>query len=406
MTTLRAAVLTPLSPTTYQWVEDAYIAIDETGCFSSVTPYAGQPVEEDLRPAVVVPGFVDAHIHFPQTRIIGSASGPLLQWLDETTFPEEARFEDPAYAAIIAEEFCQHLLAAGTTLSLIYGSVHSSAAHILFETLNRHGLRAMAGPVLMDTNCPQALQVPPEIAMESLRELAELWHNRNGRLQIAVIPRFALSCSPEMMRQAGALSRELGLWVSTHLSETPFECAEATRLFGTEDYLTIYEEAGLVHNRSVFAHCIHLSDSEVERMAQAQAVVAHCPDSNDFLGSGGMPIGRLVDAGLTVAMGTDVAGGRSFRVPHALSRAYDNALRTGSEMGLARLLWLGTRGGALALGHDQVGAISVGLAADFVCINRPEWVTSPEQVLARLLFFAEAPAVQSTWIDGRRVWTR
>ena len=132
MTSVRAAVLTPTSRSTYQWIEDAYIEMSPNGHFSSVTAYTGQVVTEDLRPGVLIPGFVDAHIHFPQTRIIGSASGPLLEWLDKTTFPEEARFEDPAYAAIVAEEFCQHLLQAGTTLSLIYGSVHASAAHVLF----------------------------------------------------------------------------------------------------------------------------------------------------------------------------------------------------------------------------------------------------------------------------------
>lgn len=406
MTSVRAAVLTPTSRSTYQWIEDAYIEMGPNGHFSSVTAYAGQVVAEDLRPGVLIPGFVDAHIHFPQTRIIGSASGPLLEWLDKTTFPEEARFSDPAYAAIVAEEFCQHLLQAGTTLSMIYGSVHASAAHVLFETLNRAGLRAIAGPVLMDENCPNELVVPVDAAMANLEELAELWHNRNGRLQVAAIPRFALSCSMDMMQAAGELAQSLGLWVSTHLSENTFECEEAKRLFGTKDYLQVYEDAGLLGPTSVFAHCIHLSDPEIARFKNAGAVIAHCPDSNVFLGSGGMPIAKLQSEGVPIAMGTDVAGGRSFRIPHALSRAYDNALATGSSLSLAELLWMGTRGGALALGQPHLGMISEGFHADCLLIDRPDWATTPEQILARLIFFAEAPPVERTWIGGQLVWSR
>jgi len=405
MTTLRAAVLTPVSASTFQWIEDAVVEIDASGAFSTVAPYSGQEVDEDLRPGVLLPGFIDAHIHYPQTRIIGSASGPLLEWLNQTTFPEEARFQDPAYAAVVAEEFCQHLLRAGTTLSFVYGSVHASASHILFEALSRTGLRAIAGPVLMDAHCPKELQLPPDAAMANLEELAELWHNRNGRLQVAAIPRFALSCTMEMMTAAGALASELGLWISTHLSENTAECDEARRLFGTEDYLQVYEEAGLLTNRSVFAHGIHLSDSEVERLKAADAVIAHCPDSNAFLGSGGMPTQRWLNAGLNLCMGTDVAGGRSFRIPHALSCAYDNALATGGSLSLPNLLWLGTRGGALALGQEALGAIQPGMQADFICVDRPTWIETPEQLLARVIFYAEAPPVQSTWIGGQKLWS-
>ena len=405
MSSFRASVLSPESPSNYLWLEDAWIHINDSGRFDKVEPYGGQPFERDLRPHIVIPGFVDAHIHYPQTRIIGSASGPLLEWLDTVTFPEEMRFADPAYAATVAQHFCDQLLQAGTTFAFIYGSVHSSAAHVLFEHLNRSGLRAIAGPVLMDTNCPEALQLPVEPAMDNLEELAELWHNRNGKLQLAAIPRFALSCSMEMMQAAGKLAREYGLWTSTHLSENVIECEEAKRLFGTADYLEVYEAAGLVHNKSVFAHCIHLSDPEVERMARAQAVIAHCPDSNDFLGSGHMPTQRLIDAGIPIAMGTDVAAGRSFRIPQALSKAYDNALATGSTLSVAELFWLGTRGGAKALGEDHLGAIAPEYHADFVCLERPEWLETPEQILSRLLFYAEANDVRETWIGGQNVWT-
>jgi len=404
MTSIRAAILSPENPESVQWLPDALITIDESGSFSSVTPYAGEAVDHDMRGSVLLPGFIDTHIHYPQTRIIGSASGPLLEWLDKTTFPEEARFANPAYAALIAKEFCQHLLKAGTTCSFIYGSVHASAAHILFEELLQTGLRAIAGPVLMDTECPTELVVPVPEAMANLEELMELWHNRANRLQVAVIPRFALSCSMEMMKAGAELAHNNGLWVSTHLAENPDECAAARSLFGTEDYLKVYEEAGLVHSKSIFAHCIYLSDDELQRFSDAKAIVSHCPDSNLFLGSGGMPIQKLMDAEIPITMGTDVAGGRSFRIPHALSRAYDNALSTGSRLSLPRLLWLGTRGAALALKQPHLGQIAPGCAADFIRVPMETWVDSADDVFARLLFYAESQEIQETWIAGTRVW--
>ena len=216
MISIRAAILSPETPESVQWIPDALVRIDASGHFTTVAPYAGEPIDHDMRGSVLLPGFIDTHIHYPQTRIIGSASGPLLEWLDKTTFPEEARFADPAYAALVAKEFCQHLLRAGTTSSMIYGSVHASAAHVLFEELLRSGLRAIAGPVLMDAECPPELMIPVPEAMANLEELVDQWHNREQRLQVAVIPRFALSCSMDMMRAAGTFAQEHKLWVSTH----------------------------------------------------------------------------------------------------------------------------------------------------------------------------------------------
>jgi len=239
--------------------------------------------------------------------------------------------------------------------------------------------------------------------MEGLRALKTAWHGRDDRLQLAVIPRFALSCSMEMMQASGAFAREHGLWVSTHLAETPEECRVARERFGTDDYLAVYEQAGLVHERSVFAHCVHLSDGEWDRFASAGAVVAHCPDSNAFLGSGAMPIDAVDARRVPVAMGSDIAAGRSFQVCRALSHAYDNGLRRDHPLSLARLLWLGTRGGALALGQPQVGAIEVGLEADLTLYEVPWWVADAEGVLASVFFDHDRPGPVGTWVRGRRI---
>lgn len=404
--TLRARVLSPIDPHHARWLVDAVVRIDGSGRIAEVAPYDGRSVDEDLRPGVLLPGFVDGHVHFPQSRIVGAASGPLLDWLDKSTFPEESRFADPDHAAQIADLFVTCLAAAGTTLAFTYSSVHPAACEALFRAADARGMRLIAGPVLMDAHSPEALVLPADRALPALEALADRWSGRDGRLELAVIPRFALSCTPEMMARAGRFAQERGLWVSTHLSENVAECALATSRFGTQDYLRIYEDAGLLHAKSVYAHCIHLSDDEWDRFADAKAVVAHCPDSNYFLGSGRMKTVEVLGRGVPLVIGTDIAAGRSFRVPRILSSAYDNALAGDLSLRPERLLWWGTRGGALALGADHIGQIEPGLEADLVCFDLPEWVDDAEGALAWLLFDHDAPRPRKTWVRGRLVWDR
>ena len=406
MTTLRARVLSPRGPDGVRYLPDGIVTF-EGGRITAVEPWDGHAVDQDLRPAVVLPGFVDAHIHFPQTRIIGSASGPLLPWLEKTTFPEEARFADPDHAVRVARVFVASLAAAGTTSAFVYGSVHPDASEALFEVAMDAGLRMRAGPVLMDTNCPEELQLAPDPALTALQDLVDRWHGAgDGLLEVAAIPRFALSCTAEMLRESGKLADMAGLWVSTHLSENLDECRAAVEMFDAPDYLAVYERYQLVHDRAVFAHCIHLSDSEWNRFADAGAVVAHCPDSNDFLGSGGMPVAQVRQREIEVAIGTDVAAGRSFQIPQILASAYDNGLRVGSPVSPERLLWWGTRGGALALGWAGVGALEPGLEADLVCLDLPPWVETEEEVLAAVLLTRDGPPARHTWVRGRHVWDR
>lgn len=404
METWRARVLSPASASELTWIDDAIVCIDD-GQIVEVGPHDGRAVDRDLRPGVLLPGFVDAHLHFPQTRIVGSATGPLLAWLAASTFPEEQRFADAAHAAAVADRFCTRLASSGTTLCMAYGSVHPGAADVLLSTLAARGLKALAGPVLMDEHCPPALQLPVEPAMAALDALVARWHGHDdGRLSVAVIPRFALSCSAAMLEAAGALAAEHRLFVTTHLAETPAECRIARERFGTADYLAVYEAAGLVHERSVLAHCIHLSDAELDRLAASGAVVAHCPDSNDFLGSGGMPVEAMLQRAVPIAVGSDIAAGRSFRVPRILSSAYDNGLRQSVVLEAARLLWWGTRGGALALGHTQTGQIRAGLEADLCLFDPPPWAEDADAVLASLLFDHDAPNMRATWVRGVCVW--
>ncbi len=395
----RARVLTPIEPERVRYWDDAVVVV-EGDMIAEVGPWDGLPVDEDLRPHVLTPGFVDGHVHFPQARVVGAASGPLLTWLETTVFPEEARFAEPAYASAVAREFVDALAAAGTTLSLIYGSVHAEACELLLQELDARGLRAIAGPVLMDRDCPEELRRPAERALADLRALEQRWRG-HPRLQIAVIPRFALSCTDELMREAAALARERNLWVSTHIAENLAECHAVHERFGV-GYLQVYEDAGLVHSRTVLAHCIHLDGGEWDRLSDANTIVAHCPDSNSFLGSGSLPIAEPLGRGIPIVLGSDVAAGRSLRITHATAHAHDNGLRTGVRLDPRRLLWWATRGGALSLGHEQIGMLAPGCEADMVLHAIPEHVRGEDEVLGALLF-ADRPPPLRTWVAGRLV---
>lgn len=405
MTVLRARVLTAESPNVLHWFDDAVIVVEQ-GRISHLGPFDGRPVDEDLRPGVLTPGFVDAHVHYPQTRIVGAASGPLLDWLAKSTFPEEARFADHTHAETVARVFAAKLAASGTTLAFAYGPVFASATDALLTEFARTGQRAIVGPVLMDTNCPPELVVPSSFALESLDELADKWHGHEDRLFVAAIPRFALSCTSEIMRGAADLARRRDLWVSTHLSENLAECQATCEMFGTDDYLRVYEDVGLLDSKSLFAHCIHLSESEWDRFATADAVVAHCPDSNAFLGSGNMPLATVLERDISLTIGTDVAAGRSFRIARTLSHAYDNALATGRPTSTSELLWWGTRGAAQALGFESLGMLAPGFEADMVLWEVPPWAETAEAVLGALLFDGDLPAPRATWVRGRRVYAR
>lgn len=405
MRRIRARVLDPVGPEAVQWWPDAEVRV-EGGRITHVGPWTGGVAEVDAREGVLTPGFVDAHVHYPQARIVGAATGPLLDWLQRSTFPEEARFAEPTHAERVADVFTASLAAAGTTLAMVYASVHPAACEALFQAVDRRGLRAIAGPVLMDRDSPPALTLPADQALPAVEALAARWHGRDGRLEVAVIPRFALSCSPALLAGAGALSRRLGLWATTHLSENLDECRVARDRFAAADYLSIYEQAGLLHARSVYAHCVHLAAAEWDRFAAAGAVVAHCPDSNFFLGSGRMPTRAALERGIPIALGTDIAAGRSYRVPRIASSAYDNALATGLTLSPERLLWWATAGGAAALGHPELGRVAPGYEADLVWHDLPEWVDDAAGALAWLLFDHDAPRPRRTWVRGEPVWDR
>jgi len=404
---LRGRILCPARDRpSLTWIEDGIIEIDDQGIIRSIAAATAEDTLPQTHPgAALLPGMVDTHVHFPQTRVLGSASGPLLDWLRATVFPEEAKFADAAYATAVADEFCAAMIAQGTTTASIFASPHPEATDILFATLARLGLRGQLGLTLMDRGAPPENLLEGSAAIAACEALCERWHGHDrGRLRFCVTPRFALSCSPPLLRAAADLAERRGLTVQTHLAENDEELRATAATFpGAADYLAVYEDHGLVGERSLFAHCIYLEDSAWDRLAAGRACVAHCPDSNFFLGSGVMPLHAATSRGIRVGLGTDVGAGRTFSVRRVAARAYDAALLSGARATPESLLWLATRGGALALGlEDQIGLLEPGFDADLIAVDLPD-TSDPRDPIDALLFNLDAGPVRATYVRGRRL---
>jgi guanine deaminase len=375
---------------------------------------------------------IDLHVHLPQVPNAGLGYAlPLLDWLDRLTFPTERAWEDPAVAERLAPAIFRAFARAGTTTVLAYGVVYEAAMDIAFRAADAHGIRAILGKVMMDRITYDTTIDPATILARSVAEssrLAGRWHGADGgRLGYAVTPRFAVSCTPELLRISAALARDLGCWWQTHLAEDPAECDEVRRLFpDSRDYVDVYEQAGGLGPRSILAHAIHLSPSEEARIAASGARIAHCPTSNLFLSAGVMPLSSRLAAGIPLGLGSDVSGGAElslFGVMRAGAYA-QQARRTlgadpvdaGTQAALAPLDWLrlGTLDGARALGlDDAIGSIETGKEADLIVVDAG--VTAPlgpgsdvaglledaESLVSRLIFRGESSMVRGAWVRGR-----
>jgi guanine deaminase len=325
----------------------------------------------------IVPGFVDAHVHLPQYAIMGKGTGKLLTWLKTYTYPEEARFSDPEYAARISNLFFDEMIANGTTAAAIYSSVHEQATDIAFRTAQAKGIRAFIGKVMMDQNSPPALQESMEDSISASGRLFEKWDGaEGGRLRYIFTPRFAGSCSMDLMKRVGAIAQDRRAFVQSHLSENRDEVEMIRKLFpDSSSYTEVYDSAGLLHERSIMAHCIHLSADEIALLAGRSTHVAFCPYSNRTLRSGPMPYHKLRRAGLNIALGTDIAGGPSLSMIRQMDEAINTAGLTRDEA-----LVLATLGGARALGlADRIGSLDPGKDADFVVLDKE----SVEEVYVR-----------------------
>jgi guanine deaminase len=428
---LRARLLTPLDDGGTLHEVDGLVVVDGAGRLTYAGPATGdgapaaaRDMAADLRPWVVLPGMVDLHAHLPQIPNAGLGAGlDLLTWLERYIFPLERGF-DAVTAARIAPLAWRAFAAAGTTTALVYGAVYEASLDVTFRAAEAHGIRAIVGKVMMDRITYDPTIEPSTILERSLAESARLierWHGAaDGRLRYAVTPRFAVSCTADMLRESAALAAATGAYWQTHVSEDRGEIAEVARLFPEAiDYVDVYDRAGGLGSRSVLAHAVHLSDRELARLVDTATRVAHCPVSNLFLASGVMPLGRYLEAGLGVGLGSDVAGGPDlsiFAVMRTGFYAQNTRAVAGLEGGpvLAPLDWLrlGSLGGAQALGlDDAIGSIEAGKEADLIVVD-PSFVAplagqapdvEPDDLASRLIFRSHPDMVRGAWVRGRRL---
>jgi guanine deaminase len=423
----RARVFTPVADpfasgieSSYRAFDDGYVAVGEDGRITAIGDFAEAPEGEVVdhgRGAILVPGFIDTHLHAPQIEMIGSYGGHLLEWLNRYTFPTERKFEDPEHARTVAKAFYDELLRNGTLTALIFSTIHREATDIFFAEAERRGFRAIIGKTMMDRNAPDyLLDASPAQAYDDCRALIEKWHGR-GLLRYAVTPRFAPTSTPELLEVAGTLKREFpDTWVHTHISENRNEVRWVQELFPEAEYADVYDHYGLLGEKTVLAHGVWLTPEELDLLSRRGTRISHCPNSNLFLGSGLFPLHRVLEAGVIVGLGSDIGAGTTPSFFNAMADAYKVQQVQGVSLSPFHLWYLATLGGAKALSLDaETGSLEVGKSADFLVLDldatpllamRTNRASSLEDLLAGLIFMGDDRAVQRSILAGRIVSER
>ncbi len=376
-----------------------------------------QPEIVDCGDKLIVPGFIDAHLHFPQGEMIASHGAQLLEWLEKYTFPAELEFASVDFANAAAEIFLDELLKNGTTTALVYATVHQHSAEALFSAAAVRNLRLVAGKVMMDRNCPQALRDSPEQGFEQSLELIEKWHGRQ-RLEYAVTPRFAPTSTDEQLRLAGELfNSHDGLFLQSHVAENRAEVAWVTELFPwARSYLDVYDHFGLLGERAVYGHCIYLDDTDRRRMRETGSTIAFCPTSNLFLGSGLLDYRQAREQGVRTSLATDVGGGTSFSMLTTAEQAYKVTQLCGGGVDPLSLFYEMTLGGARALAMDhQIGNFQIGKEADFAVLDagdnpllerRLDRAESIAEKLFALMVIGDDRSTAATYVLGECAYQR
>lgn len=366
---------------------------------------------------LIMPGFIDSHIHYPQTDVIASYGTQLLDWLNNFTFPTELQFSDTEFAAIAAQQFLQLLLENGTTTAMVYTTVFAQSTEEFFRAAAQKNLRMIAGKVMMDRNAPAGLLDTPESSARDCNLLIDRWH-KQGRLHYALTPRFAPTSTPAQLKVTGDLYKAYpDLYLQTHLSENHQEIAWIKQLFPeSRDYLDVYDSFGLLGPRSVFGHGLHLSDAELKRLSETQSSIAFCPTSNLFLGSGLLDVNRIEQAQVSLSIATDVGGGTSFSLLRTLAEAYKVLQLQGQTLHPLKALYMATLGNARALKLDSfIGNFETGKEADFVVLNlsptplqesRQRKASSLSETLFALMILGDEQNIARTYVMGKLAFSR
>ena len=404
----------------YRYEEDGGLLIDggkiaAAGSYADVAAAAAEGAKRiDHRPHLILPGFIDAHVHYPQMGVIASYGAELLDWLNTYTFPEETKFRDAQHGRRIARLFLDEVIRQGTTTVSAYCSVHKQSAEAFFAESHERNMLNIAGKVMMDRNAPQGLRDTPESGYDDTKALIAEWHGK-GRQLYAVTPRFAITSSPEQMEMAGALMREFpDLHLQTHLAENRAEIAFTQELYPwSRDYTDVYEHYGLLGPRALFGHCIHLSERESDVLSDSGSVAVFCPTSNLFLGSGLFDYQRYRrrEKPLRIATATDVGGGTNYSMLRTMDEGYKVIALNGEKLNPFASVWQLTRGNAEALSiADKAGTLEVGTDADIVVLDsratpamklRMETVDTLAEELFLLQTLGDDRAVAEVYVAGK-----
>ena len=401
---IKCNILNPVSPHKTELLKNVIMTIDED-TISDISPFekfdSANKIVIDKSDKIILPGLIDAHVHLSQWRIRGSYKSDLLEWLATYTFPEEERFFNLEYARIVTKEFFSNLIAAGTTTATIYVTVSQKATNIAFEQASKLNYRALIGKVCMDRNCPPALLEKTDTSFEQSVELCQQWDNV-ANLNYVFTPRFAPVCSSALMSKIGNYAQAHNKYIQTHLSENRNEVALVQELFPQADsYTDVYRQCQILGAKTIMGHAIHLTDNEINMLKETDTKLAHCPDSNLFLKSGRFLYKELAAKGLTIGLGSDVAGGTCLDMFYHMKMA--NYTQTDGSVGVHEAFYLATLGGAATLSKaDEIGSITAGKKADFLVVNLDNR-DGVEEMLSELIFVKGKEAIEEVYCGGEKL---
>ncbi len=412
-----------VSDKAHAWHEDGLLVVEQgrvlaAGDYDRLKDTLPPGVQvRDYRGKIIMPGFVDTHIHYPQTDMIASPAPGLLPWLESYTFPTERQFKDPEHARGVADFFVKELLRCGTTTAMVYCTVHQESVDAFFGAAEAHNLRMAAGKVMMDRHCPDFLQDTAEAGARESEELIHRWHNK-GRNMYALTPRFAPTSTEAQLAMCGELARAYpDTYVQTHVAENTDEVAWVKSLFPeARSYLDVYDKFGLLRKRSMYAHCIWLDDEDRARMADTGAAVSMCATSNLFLGSGLFDFAAADRQKVAMSLATDVGGGTSFSMLQTMNETYKVARMGGTYLPALRMFYMATLGGARSMQLEgTVGNFVAGAEADFIVVDpkatpllerRTTRCNSLEELLFALALLGDDRTIAATYAAGVQVHQR
>ena len=398
--------------------KSGYMAVSDKGiieevCDTDICSKYSSYEFKDCSDHLIIPGFVDTHNHLPQYAFAGLGDGQLLQWLQNYTFPREAEFAKEEIAQKSSEIFFKDLIKNGTTTSVTFSTVHKNATNIAFACAEKIGIRAVIGKVMMDQNCPSFLKEDTQKSLQQTEELIEKWHKKNNLLFYSLMPRFAITCSFDLLKQTAKLQNKYDVYLQTHLAENLGEIEKVKEIFPKfKSYLDVYEQAGMLSDKSLMVHCIYLNDQELDTLKKTKTKIIHSPTSNRFLCSGIMNYRKYLDLGLDISLGTDVAGGYSLSMFNEVKEAIENSKTMCLPISLQEAFYAATLGGAKNLSlQDVTGSLEKNKSADFLIID-PKIVDpmrgesayqEPIQMLSRCIYRSDNSMIKNVYICGKKL---